>query len=170
MKFIKYISLLAIVLCYNSCAIYSFSGISIEPGTETFQVNAFENNSAFVIPNLERDFRFALQDLIQNQSSLNLVNDGGQLIYEGEIVDVYEAPQAATSEDIAAQNRLTITINIRYINTLKEDGSDDFEKRFTFFYDIGGSQQFTGTNLDTAKEVIFERITQDVFNESLAKW
>ena len=47
---------------------------------------------------------------------------------------------------------------------------DNFERPFSFFYDYPADQQLIGQTLQTAKEVIFERITQDVFNASLAKW
>jgi hypothetical protein len=57
---------------------------------------------------------------------------------------------------------------VRYTNKNKE--SDDFEKTFSFFYDYPATEQLTGTNLNNALKEIFDRITQDVFNESLAKW
>ncbi|WGK65341.1 LptE family protein [Croceiramulus getboli] len=152
----------------TACGIYSFSGASIPEGASTFQVNYFQNNAPLVEPGLERDFTFALQDLIQDQTSLTLTTSGGDLIYEGEIVEYFVAPQTATSQNTAAQSRLTITINVRYINTLNPD--DDFERRFSFFSDYPGTNQLTGAQLDAAVEEIFERITQDIFNASLANW
>ena len=74
----------------------------------------------------------------------------------------------ATADQKAAENRLTIEVNVRFTNKNKE--TDNFEKRFTFFYDYPATTQLTGTTLDTAIKIIFERITQDIFNESLAKW
>ena len=50
------------------------------------------------------------------------------------------------------------------------DPDADFEKRFSFYYDYPASVQLIGSQKDTAMEEIFERITQDVFNASLAKW
>ncbi|MEH6408106.1 MAG: LptE family protein, partial [Leeuwenhoekiella sp.] len=170
MKNLKIGILFLTTLLLTGCGFYSFTGVSIEPGTETFQVNFFQNNAALVEPGLDRTFTFALQDLIQNQTSLSLVKNGGDLIYEGEIVDYYIAPQTATSDNLAAQNRLTITVNVRYINTKKVDGTDDFEHRFSFYVDTPGTAQLVGGALDDAVNEIFERITQDIFNESLAKW
>ncbi|WP_031426013.1 LptE family protein [Flavimarina sp. Hel_I_48] len=158
------------LLLMVGCKFYSLSGISIPAGTETFQVNYFQNNAPLVEPGIERTFTFALQDLIQNQSSLTLAPNGGDLIYEGEIVDYYIAPQTATSDNVAAQNRLTIAINVRFVNTKVEDGSKDFTKRYSFFVDRPASEQFVGGGLDDALAEIFERITQDIFNDSLADW
>ncbi|MCL9769084.1 LPS assembly lipoprotein LptE [Flavobacterium sp. HXWNR69] len=151
----------------NSCSVYNFTGAS-PVNAKTFQVNYFQNNAPLVEPGIERTFTLELQDIIQSQTNLNLVNQGGELIYEGEIVDYRITPMTATADQRAAQNRLTISINVRFINRNKED--DNFEKRFSFFYDFDANQQLVGSQLTTALDVIFERITQDIFNESLAKW
>ena len=119
-------------------------------------------------PGIERTFTQELQNLIQNQTNLNLVNSGGDLAYEGEIVDFRITPTTATASITAAQNRLTIVINVRFTNKNKE--ADNFEKRFSFFYDYNGTDQLVGAKLTEALDEIFKRITQDIFNESLAKW
>ena len=155
-----------------SCGIYSFTGSSIPVGVETFQVDYFENNAggrpgSTIEPGLDRDFTIALQDLIVNQTNLNLVNEGGEIVYSGEIVEYSVTPMASTAELKAAQNRLTMAVMINYVNTLNEE--DEFAKRFSFYYDFPGNLQVYDIK-DSALEEIFERITQDIFNETLAKW
>ena len=155
-----------------SCGIYSFTGSSIPIGVETFQVNYFENTAggkpgSTIEPGLDRDFTIALQDLIVNQTSLNLVNDGGDIIYSGDIVEYSVTPMAATAEIKAAQNRLTMAVMVSYENILNEE--DNIEKRFSFYYDFPGNLQVYDIK-DAALEEIFERITQDILNETLAKW
>tara|TARA_Y100000996_G_scaffold314742_1_gene250961 strand:+ start:995 stop:1519 length:525 start_codon:yes stop_codon:yes gene_type:complete len=155
-----------------SCGIYSFTGSSIPIGVETFQVNYFENTAggkpgSTIEPGLDRDFTIALQDLIVNQTSLNLVNEGGDIIYSGDIVEYSVTPMAATAEIKAAQNRLTMAVMVSYENVLNED--DNIEKRFSFYYDFPGNLQVYDIK-DAALEEIFERITQDILNETLAKW
>ena len=155
-----------------SCGIYSFTGSSIPIGVETFQVDYFENTAggkpgSTIEPGLDRDFTIALQDLIVNQTSLNLVNEGGDIIYSGEIVEYSVTPMAATAEIKAAQNRLTMAVMVKYENVSNED--DNLEKRFSFYYDFPGNLQVYDIK-DSALEEIFERITQDILNETLAKW
>ena len=155
-----------------SCGIYSFTGSSIPIGVETFQVNYFENTAggkpgSTIEPGLDRDFTIALQDLIVNQTSLNLVNEGGDIIFSGDIVEYSVTPMAATAEIKAAQNRLTMAVMVSYENILNED--DNIEKRFSFYYDFPGNLQVYDIK-DAALEEIFERITQDILNETLAKW
>ncbi len=159
-------------LFFISCGIYSFTGSSIPIGAKTFQVNYFENMAgnrpgSTVEPGLDRDFTVSLQDYILNQTNLNLVNADGDLVYEGEIIQYGVTPMASTSELTAAQNRLTISVNVRYINTKNED--DNFERQFSFFYDFPGELQVYDVKDDAHKE-IFERLTQNIFNETLAKW
>lgn len=161
------IPLLSLSLLF-SCGNYSFTGASISEGTSTFQVNYFQNNAPLIEPGLDRDFTLALQDLILNQTSLDLVSANGDLVYEGEIVEYRISPTTATSQNTAAQNRLTITVKVQFYD--RNDPDAEFDQRFSFFYDFAGSAQLVGAQKDTAHEEIFERLTQDIFNASLAKW
>ncbi|RNC85075.1 MAG: hypothetical protein ED556_10945 [Winogradskyella sp.] len=166
MKLFRYISFLFVCLSVTACGLYSFTGATDIP--ETFQVNFFQNNAPLIEPGLDIQFTNALQDLIQNQTSSSLVKSGGEVIYEGEIVEYRISPTTATSNNTAAQNRLTIGVNVRFFNTKNEE--KDFEQRFSFFFDYEGSELLTGGQRDTAWEAIFERITQDIFQESLVDW
>ncbi|WP_291132865.1 LptE family protein [Flavobacterium sp. UBA7682] len=168
MKNIHYILLLLIAFSINSCSVYNFTGTSGNINAKTFQVNYFQNASDLVEPGIERTFTLRLQDLIQNQTNLNLTNSNGDLLYEGEITDYRITPMTATADQKAAQSRLTIAVMVRFTNKKKE--ADNFEKRFSFFYDYSGQNQLVGSQLTEALDVIFERITQDIFNETLAKW
>lgn len=168
MKVIKYLIVLLITTSLFSCGFYSFTGASISDKTKTFQVNRFENNSLLVEPGLDVDFRNAMIALLENQTNLSNVNSNGDIVYEGEISEYRISPTTATSQNTAAQNRLTIGVKVRFYD--KNDEEAEFEKSFSFFYDYPGSDQLIGSIKDTAHEEIFERITQDVFNASLAKW
>ena len=167
-KVLKYSIMISAFALVLGCGAYSFTGISLSSDTKTFQVNYFQNTAALIEPGIERDFTIALQDLILNQTNLGLVTSNGDIVYEGEIVEYRISPTTATSSNTAAQNRLTIGVNV--IFTDKNDSEADFEKRFSFFYDYAGSSQLIGGVKDAAFAEIFERITQDIFNASLAKW
>lgn len=167
MKHIKFIILALISFTLISCGAYSFTGADVGDAKK-FQVNYFQNNAILVEPGLDRDFTNALADLILNQTNLELVTSNGDIVYEGEITEYRISPTTATADNTAAQNRLTISVQVRFINKLKDD--NDFDKKFSFFYDYDANQQLTGTTKDTAFEEIFERLTQDIFNASLANW
>ena len=130
MKYVIIVLSITITLLLNGCGIYNFTGAK-PVNAKTFQVNYFQNNADLIEPGIDLKFTRELQDIIQNQTNLNLVNQGGELLYEGEIVDYRISPMTATAYQRAAQNRLTIAVNVRFSNRNKED--DNFEKRFSFF-------------------------------------
>ena len=168
----KLFVLFLMMIITEGCGIYSFTGASIPPGVTTFQVNFFENLAgnrpgSTVEPGLDNDFTNALQDIIINQTTLNLVSEDGQLVYEGEIIKYSVTPMSATAEITAAQNRLEMTVDFRFFNIKKEE--DNFEKKYSFFYDFPAELQVYDV-IDTAHKEIFDRITQDIFNDTLAKW
>jgi hypothetical protein len=167
MKYVIIVLSITITLLFNGCGIYNFTGAK-PVNAKTFQVNFFQNTAQLIEPGIDLKFTRDLQDIIQNQTNLNLVSQGGELLYEGEIVDYRISPMTATADQRAAQNRLTIAVNVRFSNRNKEE--DNFEKRFSFFYDFDANEQLVGSKLSAGLEEIFERITQDIFNESLAKW
>ncbi len=163
--------LLALGLLLNGCGAYNFTGGDVG-SAKTFTVNYFQNYASqspgsVFDPGLDREYTLSLQDLILNQTSLDLVSANGDLVYEGEIVEYRVSPMSATSEQRAAQNRLSISVNVRFFNKTKEGA--EFEKRFSFFFDYPATAQLASVR-DEAHQVIFERINQDIFNESLADW
>ena len=159
-------TLLLIGLSLSGCGIYSFSGAKID--AKTVQIDYFPNNASLVEPSLSSEFTQALQDLFVRQTNLTLVKTGGELQYEGEITGYSITPTSATSSQTAAQNRLTVTVKVRFYNNLNE--ADNFEKTFSHYFDYGANDSLAGSLLEDAYSEIFERITQDIFNASVAKW
>jgi len=168
MKVVIRFAVLSLFLTLYGCKYYSFTGISLDPRIQTFQVNFFQNRAAIVEPGIDLRFTNDLQDLILNQTSLELVTQDGDITYEGEITQYYIAPITATSQNTAAQNRLTISVAVRFYNSFNEE--EDLDQRFSFYFDYDGDAQPTGSDLDTIIEEIYLRLTQDIFNATLAKW
>lgn len=164
--------ILALTFSLNGCGVYNFTGGNIGEA-KTFQVNYFKNyatqspGSTFE-PNLDRDFTLALQERIRDQTSLDLVNNNNaDLLYEGEITEYKISPMSATADQTAAQNRLSVRVKVRFYN--KTDPDADFDQSFSFFYDYDADTQLSSVKTE-AHETIFERLTQDIFNASLADW
>ena len=168
MKKFLYIALFSIItLTFSSCWLYSFTGGSTGDA-KTIQVDFFPNDAPLVEPGLSQKFTQDLRDLFLRQTNLNLTPANGDLHFEGEITGYRIQPMSATANQTAAKSRLTITVNVRYTNRLKEE--DDFEQQFSFFHDVNADQVISGSVKDEAWEIIIERITQDIFNASVAKW
>ena len=167
MKKIFFLVSLFSLLIFVGCGAYSFTGGSTGDA-ETIQVDFFPNNAPLVEPIVSQKFTLALQTLFERQTNLKSTNTGGDLHFEGEITEYRIMPVSATAEQTAALNRLTVGVRVRFYNKLIPD--DDFEKSFSFFSDFDANAQLTGSVLEDALDEIFERITQDIFNASVAKW
>ncbi|MCF6181673.1 LptE family protein [Lutibacter sp.] len=168
MKKYRFLFLILTLFIAQSCGIYSFTGANISSDVKTVQIDYFPNNAILVEPTLSEAFTRKLQDLFLQQTNLDLVKAGGDLQFEGEITGYKINPMTATAQQTAAQNRLTITVNVRFFNNKNEE--DNFERTFSHYYDYDAKAQLTGAVLDDAFTEILERITQDIFNASVAKW
>ncbi|VAW18468.1 hypothetical protein MNBD_BACTEROID04-751 [hydrothermal vent metagenome] len=171
MKKFSYTILILLVFTAQSCGIkvtYGFTGTNLHPDVKTVQIDYFPNNAVLIEPVLSQEFTLRLQDLFLQQTNLDLVKSGGDLQFEGEITGYKINPMTATAQQTAAQNRLTVTVNVRFYNNKVEE--DNFEQTFSHFYDFDADAQLTGGLLDDALNEILERITQDIFNASVAKW
>ncbi|NCT10209.1 MAG: LptE family protein [Flavobacteriia bacterium] len=168
MKKILNISIFVIIsLVIVACGAYSFTGGNTGDA-KTIQIDFFPNQAPLVEPALTQRFTNDLQDLFTRQTNLTLTNSNGDLFFSGEITDFRVTPMSGTSNQTAAQNRLTVSVNVRFVNKLVE--KDNFEKTFSFYADYDANAQLTGSILQNALDEIVERITQDIFNASVAKW
>jgi hypothetical protein len=163
----KLILSLVLITTLIGCGAYSFTGGNTGDA-KTIQIDFFPNQASLVEPALTQRFTNDLQDLFTRQTNLTLTTSNGDLHFSGEITDFRVTPMSGTSNQTAAQNRLTVTVNVRFVNKLEP--KDDFEKTFSFYSDFGANSQLTGSILEAALDEIVERLTQDIFNASVAKW
>ncbi len=157
------------MMLLTACTVgYSFTGASIPPEVKTIRIANFPNNAPLVNPNLSQEFTDALRNKFQTQTSLILVNQGGDLEIEGEIVGYNTQPVAIQSNDVAALNRLTITVKVTYINHFNE--AESFENQtFSRYEDYASTE-----NLSTVEAGLVETITgylvEDIFNKTVVNW
>lgn len=152
---------------FSSCIRFTFTGASIPADAKTFSVSYFENNASLVNPNLSRTLTEKLQDKIMGQTSLSMVNSGGDLAFEGEITGYTLQPVAIQGNETAQLTQLTVTINVRFYN--KSDDSKNFEARFTRYQQYSSSQNLA-TIEDGLIETITEELVDDIFNKALVNW
>lgn len=171
MKIIIRTTLITIVLAigfiFNGCGVYSFSGTSIQPDIETFSVEYFKNKALLVNPSLANNITEALIDKYRKLTKLEQVTEVGDLNIYGEITGYEIKPMAITSDEVAAQNRLTISLKLTYTN--KKYPEDDFESNFAAYTDYDSTQQFESVEQQLCDEII-EILIEDIFNATVAKW
>ncbi|MGB2224513.1 MAG: LptE family protein [Polaribacter sp.] len=166
-KLAFYVSILMFSIFLLQCGAYSFTGGNTGDA-KTIQIDFFPNQAPLVEPALTQRFTNDLQDLFTRQTNLTLTNTNGDLHFSGEITGYRITPMSGTSNQTAAQNRLTVSVTVRFENKFIE--KDNFEKTFSFYSDFDANSQLTGGVLENALDEIIERITQDIFNASVAKW
>jgi hypothetical protein len=160
------VCLIVAIVC-GGCGIYSFSGASIPPEAKTVSVQYFPNQAQLINPTLSNDFTTALRDAMMNQTSLDMVESGGDLAFEGEITDYRTTPVAITAGQTAALNRLTITVNVRFTNMFDE--TKNFETKFSHYEDYPSDQDLNAVQ-ESLTGTIIEALVEDVFNKALVNW
>lgn len=156
-----------LALVGHSCGIYSFSGASIPAEAKTVSVAYFPNHAQLINPMLSNDFSTALRDAMMNQTTLDMVDEGGDLAFEGEIIDYKTMPVAITASQTAAMNRLTITVKVRFSNRFDE--TKDFEQNFSHYEDYPSEQDLNAVQ-DNLTAIIIEALVEDIFNKALVNW
>ena len=161
------VMVLALALVCQGCGIYSFSGASIPAEAKTVSVQYFPNHAQLVNPMLSNNFTNALRDAMTNQTTLDMVETGGDIAFEGEITDYKTSPVAITSGQTAAMNRLTVTVQVRFSNRIDE--TKDFEQSFSRYEDYPSDQDLNSVQ-ESLTTTIIEQLVEDIFNKALVNW
>ena len=114
-----------------------------------------------------RSRQIKLRDLLLAQTRLNLEAENGDIQYAGEVVGYDVQPVNIQSDETAALNRLTITVNVRYVNTL--DTEKNSEGTFTRFADYDSSSDLSSVEETLVRE-ISDQLSQDIFDRTLGSW
>jgi hypothetical protein len=165
-----------VFLLFQSCSVkYSFTGTNINYElVKTFSVDNFFNDSGGGPVNMEQRFTESLKEYYQRNTSLELVRTNGDLQFMGAIDRYTLTPQAVVSSgdpnlpDRAGQMRLTISVDVEYINSANEE--ENLKQTFFFFQDYDPRTTTLLDVEDRLVEIIFETIIQDVFTATVANW
>jgi hypothetical protein len=151
-----------------SCKInYSFTGANISPAVKTFSVYYFPNRARLVNPTLSQSFTEALREKLQRQTSLNELAEDGDLIFEGQVTGYEVRPMSIQKDDMAALNRLTVTVRVKYTNNIDPDQS--IEQTFSAYEDFDSTSSLSAVEDGLVPEII-TKLTEDIFNATLANW
>lgn len=148
------------------CGVYSFTGASISPDVKSVSIAAFPSYAPLAPPNMPQLFTEQLRDKFVNQTNLNLVPANGDIRFEGRISD-YRTQPISIQGNSAAQNRLSVSVNVTYTDTKNDDHS--FEKTFTRFADFDASVNLSDVEQTLIAE-INEQLIQDIFNQAVVNW
>jgi len=155
-----------IFIISGGCGIYSFSGATTE-GLNSVSVQYFQNRASLVQPGLSQGITDALIDKCKAQTSLKIVNGLGDVNFEGEITDYNTRPLTVSADAQAAMNRFTITVKVKFTNSVNPDQS--FEQPFSRYEDYNSSYDLSQVEADLAKKIV-ELIVEDIFNRAFVNW
>jgi hypothetical protein len=154
-------------LLLSSCAVkYSMSGASISPDLKTISVQYIQNRASNVDASLSNKVTEALRDKMRSQTSLRMITDGGDVNFEGEIVEFSSAPSAVGS-NVAQQNKFTIGIRIKFTNAA--DPKMDFDQTFSRFREYSSSMTIDAAAQQYSTEMV-EQLCDDIFNKAFVNW
>ena len=149
-----------------ACGIYKFNDTSIAPDVHSISVYTIENRAMKVNPILSNTLTVALQDQYRKLTNLEMLEEGGDLEVSGFITSYEVTPTAVTSQEVAAQNRLTVTVKIVFKNNKHEE---DFEKSFAAFQDYDSNLSLDAVEAQLVDDIV-EILVEDIFNATVANW
>lgn len=165
MKITSYFFLLFIVL--QSCGIYSFTGASISSEINSVSVSNFSVLAPSSPPVLSNLLSETLKDKFNDETSLSIFSNNGDLQFVGEVTSYSLKPIAIQADETAAQNRLTITVKVKYTNT--KDDEFNYHANFSRFRDYSSTQELSSVEQQLLEEIAQE-LVEDIFNKALTNW
>ncbi|TVR81976.1 MAG: hypothetical protein EA409_05800 [Saprospirales bacterium] len=153
------------VASITSC--YSFKGTSIDPNVNTFFIGDFEITAPNAPITISQDFSEALRDKIRLETRLTLADIDPDIEFTGSIVTYNVTALDPQPGEFTALNRLQIGVRIEYLNNKKKD--DKWQQTFSFFEDFPADQNLIDVE-ENLISIIFDQLTEDIFNRAFSDW
>ena len=160
-------SLIAITLLAGYGCKISLSGASTTPEMKTVSVQYFPNNAALVQPTLSQSLTEALKERLIAETNMSLVEQNGDLSFEGAITGYAVSPVAIQQNETAAMNRLSVNIHVKFTNYVNEKLS--FETNFMRYEDYLSTDDLSAVE-DQLIKSISDQLVEDIFNKALVNW
>jgi len=167
MRKLIYLFSFLLLATLQGCGVYSFTGASISPEVKTVSIKYFPNRSSLIQPVLSQAFTEKLKEKFVSQTNLRLVNENGDLMFDGYISDYRTQPVAIQGTETAALNRLTITVNVKFTN--QKDEKQNYETNFSRYADYDSKKSLAEVE-QTLMEEINKQLVDDIFNKAVSNW
>ena len=134
---------------------------------KTISITDFENHADYVYAPLAIEFNQKLKDMFIQQTSLRLVDSGGDLEISGEIIGYNQYNEAVDASGYSSKVKLTLTVKVSYVNNTNHE--EDFEQQFSAFQTYDSNQLLTDVQ-DQLITLMVKDITEQIFNATVANW
>ncbi|MBL7950552.1 MAG: LptE family protein [Flavobacteriales bacterium] len=145
---------------------YSFTGGDVGEA-RTMSVDLIEARAPLATPLSAQVLTESVRDLLLAQTPLKLKQSEGDVQYSGALVGYDVQPVNIQANETAALNRLTMTVQITYINTLDTKKNKEFT--VSRFSDYESTQDITSVEERLARD-IGKQLAQDIFDRTLGDW
>ena len=156
----------ALAAC-SGCGYYSFTGASIPDTIDTIAVPLAEDRSLGGVPGMNEALTDFLIQRFARQTRLALEPDenAADAVLTASIDRYQNEPVAVTGNEVAALNRITITVAVRYVDQVEDE--ERLARTFT------ASEQYDATQIQDEQETavaVLRQIADDVFTAATSDW
>ena len=150
-----------------ACGIYRFKDVSIPAEVKTCRVQYIENKARFINPQLSPQLTEKLRQKINNQTRLTLTQ-GEEADYDIRCeITGYDVTTAGISQQQAATNRLTVTVNVIFKNKLDE--KKNFEAPVSRNFDFSANLSLDQAQAQLTSTII-QNVVDEIFNRIFSNW
>ena len=164
-KGIAFFLFCTLALILNSC--YSFNGGTVG-NAKTASVGFFKNEALNVNPSLAQILTDKLKDKLLRETRLQLINsDTADMQFSATITGYTTSPSSVGTGDVTLKTRLTITLNVKFVN--RTDKKKNFESTISAFSEYDASR-----TLSDVEAVVVDdagtKVIQEFYNRALNNW
>ena len=160
-------TILALALSLSGCRLnVSFTGGDVGDA-RTMSVELFQPRAPLATPQSAQQFTETVRDVLLAQSPLKLAREEGDLQFSGAITGYDVQPVSIQANETAALNRLTITANVIFVNTLDPKKNSEFT--VSRFADYDSSRDLVTVEEQLVQE-IGRQLAQDIFDRTIGNW
>lgn len=158
-----------LMLMATGCVTYTFNGAVLDYNVyKTVYIGEFPIRAALVYAPLQQTFELELSDYVSRNTRLQVLDNAkADLRIEGEITGYNLTPQAVTEDAYASKTRLTITVRVKYSDTLNPH--NDLDQTFSAYRDFDATELLIDVQEQLCQEISKE-LVQLIFNATLGNW
>jgi len=163
----RLMGILLLTMTLPCCKVYRFTDASINPNIKTVTIQTFPNLAAIQVPNLSLVMTNKLKLKFQRESNLDLLSNGGDIEFNGSIVNYSIEPATLSNTETVDQNRLTISVKVEYTDRI--DSQKSFSQVFTD-NEVYAASEDISTVESRLIDIITDKLVQNIFNRAFANW
>ena len=156
----------------NSCGVYKFNDVSVDPTIKTVRINIFNNRAQYVNPQLHPTLTDRVRQRIVNQTRLSQTNSDNAHFDINGVITNYSISTSGIStggnnnQRQASMNNLNVTVHVTVNNTLKGEVKEyDISRAFPF----NASLSLQAAEAQLLDEMV-RNLSDDIFNRIFSTW